>query len=82
MTLFDFDGVDYRASLNTPLFMFLLITFVVLTGVLMLNFLIAMMNDTYNTVREESEDQWFREVSAQLSNTFLSFACVLIFQKQ
>ena len=61
-TLFDFDNLDVRNSKNTGFALFLFITYTVLTGILMLNMLIAMMNDTYSQVRKDSKRQWELEV--------------------
>ncbi|CAK0839580.1 unnamed protein product [Prorocentrum cordatum] len=51
------NGFEKDADVD-PFFDALVVTYAVLVPILLINMLIAMMNDTYNKVSERAEQQW------------------------
>ena len=62
MMLFVFD-LSLDDANNTGYAITIFLIFTVLTGILMLNLLVATMNDSYSKIQAESKLQWHLEVS-------------------
>jgi len=62
MTFLDFDDIDVDQGKNYAFTLILFMVFIFLVSILMLNVLVAMMNDTYVRVRETAGKKYTLEV--------------------
>ncbi len=60
---YPFSNCGHKAGYLIP---FLLIAYIIATNVLLLNLLIAMMNDTYTAVKDEARRVWNKQRTEML----------------